>query len=89
MKKQKVNPQLLDEENPEWTESDFARAVPLEALPEPLKLKIRGPQKSPTKEQINIRLSRSVLESFRATGDGWQTRIDEALKDWLKEHKPA
>jgi len=24
-----------------------------------------------------------VLEQFRATGPGWQTRIDAALKDWL------
>jgi uncharacterized protein (DUF4415 family) len=30
-----------------------------------------------------------VLESFRVTGDGWQTRMDAALKDWLKTHSPA
>ncbi|MCA0241171.1 MAG: BrnA antitoxin family protein [Proteobacteria bacterium] len=51
------------------------------------KLGVRGPQKSPTKERITIRLSRDVLERFRATGDGWQTRVDSALQDWLKKHK--
>ena len=51
------------------------------------KLGIRGPQKSPTKERITIRLSRDVVERFRATGDGWQTRVDAALQDWLKKHK--
>lgn len=42
-----------------------------------------------TKERITIRLSRDVVEQFRATGDGWQTRMDAALKDWLKAHSPA
>ena len=51
------------------------------------KLGVRGPQKSPTKERITIRLSRDVVERFRATGDGWQTRVDTALQDWLKKHK--
>jgi uncharacterized protein (DUF4415 family) len=27
-----------------------------------------------------------VLAAFRATGAGWQTRMNEALKDWLKTH---
>ena len=51
------------------------------------KLGIRGPQKSPTKERITIRLSPDVLRRFRATGDGWQTRVDAALKDWLESNK--
>ena len=51
------------------------------------KLGVRGAQKSPTKERITIRLSRDVVERFRATGDGWQTRVDAALQDWLKKHK--
>ncbi|MCU0924385.1 MAG: BrnA antitoxin family protein [Burkholderiaceae bacterium] len=38
---------------------------------------------------INIRLSPEVLEAFKATGDGWQTKVDSALKDWLKDHSPA
>ncbi|MBF0168462.1 MAG: BrnA antitoxin family protein [Alphaproteobacteria bacterium] len=40
----------------------------------------RGPQKTPTKQSVNIRLSQEVLEHFKATGPGWQTRIDNALK---------
>lgn len=47
------------------------------------------PKAEVTKERITIRLSPEVLQSFRATGDGWQTRIDAALKDWLKTHSPA
>lgn len=51
-------------------------------------LNVRGPQKEPTKERITIRLSPEVVQAFRATGDGWQTRVDGALKDWLKSHRP-
>jgi len=51
------------------------------------KVGVRGPQKAPTKERITIRLSPEVVQRFRATGDGWQTRVDAALQDWLKSHK--
>ena len=59
------------------------------SLPQSLqqKLGVRGAQKAPTKERVTIRLSRSVVETFRSTGDGWQTRVDAALLDWLRKHK--
>jgi len=44
------------------------------------------PKAEVTKERITIRLSPDVLAAFKATGKGWQTRIDAVLKDWLKEH---
>lgn len=40
-------------------------------------------------ECITIRLSADVLESFRTTGPGWQTKIDAALADWLETHEPS
>ncbi|MDP2795450.1 MAG: BrnA antitoxin family protein [Sulfurisoma sp.] len=84
------NPELSDDENPEWTEEDFKRAVPFSGLPETLQAKLRGrPKAAVTKERITIRLSPEVVERFRASGDGWQTRVDGALKDWLKTHSPA
>jgi len=56
------------------------------------KLKLRRvgrPRAVITKERISIRLSRDVVERFRASGDGWQTRVDAALQEWLKDHSPA
>jgi len=87
----KPNPELIDDDNPEWTEADFKRAVPFSALPESLQttllgLKGRGKQQSPTKVSTTVRFDRDVLEAFRATGRGWQTRMNEALKEWLNEH---
>jgi uncharacterized protein (DUF4415 family) len=49
----------------------------------------RGKNRQPIKEQIAIRFSADVLQAFRASGKGWQTRMDEALKDWLKTHSPV
>lgn len=47
------------------------------------------PAGSGVKTQVAIRIDDDVLETFRATGKGWQTRINAALKDWLKDHSPA
>ncbi len=38
------------------------------------------------KEQVAIRFDKDILSAFRATGKGWQTRMNDALKEWLKEH---
>ncbi len=76
----------------ELTAADVKRFKPAKhALPGRflVKLNVRGPQKTPTKERITIRLSPEVLQEFRDTGDGWQTRVDSALKDWLRSHDPA
>ena len=43
----------------------------------------RGKQKAPTKQRITLRLSPDVLAHFRATGKGWQTRMDAALREWI------
>ncbi len=62
-----------------------------EILPQELAaiLPKRGRPVSETpKKSVNIRLSPDILTSFKATGKGWQTRIDNALRDWLKEHRP-
>lgn len=44
------------------------------------------PAGSGTKEQIALRVDKDVLAQFRAGGPGWQTRMNEALKDWLHRH---
>ena len=83
----KPNAELIDEENPEWTDEMFKQSVRLNALPESLQAKLRGrPKAAVTKERITIRPSPEVVERFRASGDGWQTRVDAALKDWLGTH---
>jgi uncharacterized protein (DUF4415 family) len=45
----------------------------------------RGPQKAPTKKLVSLRLSPEVIDHFKATGRGWQTRIDGALLESIKK----
>jgi len=73
---------IVDDDNPEWTREDFARAQPLAEFPDLASAfaKLRGPQASPTKQQVTLRLDPDVLAKFRATGPGWQARINAALK---------
>ncbi|GJE68582.1 BrnA antitoxin family protein [Methylorubrum podarium] len=72
-----------DPDNPEWTEEDFQRAIPFrEAFPvlaDRLR-RARGAQKAPTKQLVSLRLDQDILLRFRATGPGWQSRMNEALR---------
>ncbi len=81
-----------DTENPEWTAEEIRQARPLmEMLPKEAVEAIRryrgqrGPQKSPTKELISLRVDRDVAAAYRATGRGWQTRANEALRAYAKK----
>ena len=41
------------------------------------------------KVSTTIRLSRDVIDHFKGAGRGWQTRIDEALREWIRQrHAP-
>jgi len=94
--KRKSDPELIDKENPEWTDDDFLHARrAVEVLPELFgpevvgeMLKSRGrPKATETKTHLNIRLDSDVVEAFKATGRGWQTRINSALREWLHERE--
>jgi len=47
------------------------------------------PKAAETKEAVNIRFSPDILAAFRATGRGWQTRINDALREWLETQHTA
>jgi len=80
-------------DNPELTDEEIANLRPArEVLPpeffealEKRRRGQRGPQKMPTKVAISIRLSRDVVEAFKAKGPGWQSRIDETLRASLRK----
>ncbi|WAJ27357.1 BrnA antitoxin family protein [Antarcticirhabdus aurantiaca] len=69
---------------PEWTDEMFDRAD----LHENGVLIRRGrPPAEAPKERITIRLDPDVAAAFRATGKGWQTRLNAALRDWLSRQE--
>ena len=67
-------------DNPEWTEETTARSKSFDETFPDVARRLRGRQKAPTKKQITLRLDERVIEHFKATGDGWQSRMNEALK---------
>jgi uncharacterized protein (DUF4415 family) len=73
-----------DPDNPEWTEEEFTRARPLaEVFPELMESinRARGrPKLEAPKKLVTLRLDQDVVDKFRATGKGWQSRINEALR---------
>ncbi len=65
---------------PELIDTFFERAT----LHEGARVIRRGrPRAASRKAQVTLRLDNEVLEGLRATGPGWQTRANEALKRWL------
>ncbi len=83
-----VEPWLDPEDLTEWTEDQFRRATlykkgklvrPADGtLTKPGRPKLKNP-----KQQVTLRLDKVVLEKFKATGAGWQTRINDTLRKSL------
>lgn len=74
-----------DSETPEWTKRDFARAVPLSKLAPTMQRAVkraaRGrPAGTAKKESVHISLDKDIAAKLRASGAGWQTRLNEMLR---------
>lgn len=46
-----------------------------------LRRRVRGRQKAPTKTRVSIRLDADIVDRLRASGPGWQTRLNDLLRD--------
>ncbi len=67
-----------DADTRELTQAEFAQLRPLRP---------RGrPAGSGKKVQVTLRFDIEIVEAFRSEGAGWQTRMNDALKDWLATH---
>jgi uncharacterized protein (DUF4415 family) len=45
----------------------------------------RGPQKAPVKKGVYLRVDADVLERFKASGPGWQTRMNQTLRQGMPQ----
>jgi uncharacterized protein (DUF4415 family) len=78
---------IIDDENPEWTEEDFASAKSIFEIPELADLaalvskggRPRLPERY-RKRRVTLMLDPDVIEHFKADGKGWQTRVNAALR---------
>ena len=92
----KSKPELIDDEALEATDDWFKKAQPAKdvlpgllgkgAAEQALKPKRGRPVSTNPKEHVNIRLDADVVSAFKRTGSGWQTRLNNALRDWLRTH---
>ncbi len=64
-----------DPDTYELSDEDFKRLKP-----------VGRPKSENPKEAVSIRFSPEVVSYFRSTGNGWQTRIDNILKDYVESH---
>jgi uncharacterized protein (DUF4415 family) len=83
---------LRDPDNPPLTDEFWARARRVEdAKPEFIAnwRKWRGQQKAPVKKLVSLRIDPDIIDHFRATGPGWQRRINDALRKAARLRRPA
>ena len=79
-----------DDENPEWTAEDFARAKPVWDYPELVEflqkhgqLGRRPMPEDQRKKRVTLYLDPDVLARLKADGKGWQTRANATLRKAL------
>lgn len=69
---------------PELTDEELAQARPFAEVYPDLAESIRRsrgrPKVDSPRQQISLRLDPDVIEKFKATGKGWQSRINDVLK---------
>ena len=78
--KKRIRP---DKDIPEMTAAEFARAKPLRtAMPKVVEAMKRGrgrPKSPAPKQRVSLRLDPRIVAGWKATGDGWQSRVNDVL----------
>jgi uncharacterized protein (DUF4415 family) len=74
-----------DPDTYELSEEEIERLRPFKEVMEERRRMGRPPNENP-KKQVSIRYDADILAAFKATGDGWQTRMNAALREYLEEH---
>ena len=80
-----------DDDNPEWTKDDFVQARPFkDVFPEQHQAwkNLGGrPRAERPKVHVGFRLAADVVEGIRASGKGYNARVEQVLRDALAEGK--
>ncbi|MGB7136324.1 MAG: BrnA antitoxin family protein [Acidobacteriaceae bacterium] len=75
----------FDFDNPEWTDEDFVHAKKFSELPEEQQRVLRAiMEENAVKKKVAAPLSREVVEKMQSTGEGWELRVEEAVRQWLE-----
>ncbi|MDR2209108.1 MAG: BrnA antitoxin family protein [Azoarcus sp.] len=71
---------MSDPDSRPLTDEEWERVLPT------VRVGLRG---RPLKSPVTLRLDADIAATFRSSGRGWQTRINEILREWLKSHEMA
>lgn len=87
---------MHDEDNPPLSDAQLARLSPAsEVLPPALFAALvamnKGgrPKAEQTKKAVTVRYDDDIIAQFKAGGKGWQTRMNNALREWLNMHQKS
>lgn len=76
------------------TDEMWSRAMTIDELPSTIRESVqatlrrgRGKQKAPTKQMVSMRMDPDVLEAYRATGKGWQSRMHQTLEKYAPRRR--
>jgi uncharacterized protein (DUF4415 family) len=83
-----------DPDAPEATDEQLAQAKPFdEAFPtlaDAMQRNVGGcPKSENPKVAVSLRLDQDILTRFKASGPGWQTRMNDALRDAVGLSEPT
>jgi len=91
MSAKKKTPPATHDDNPEWTEADFAASRSAQELPPEILAQFKNKPGRPRSENpkipVKLRLDDDVVTALRATGPGWQTRVNDMLKTKINDGK--
>jgi len=79
--------EMTEKELSSWSNAFVTHSQ--EELRTELKKRRRGKGRKPTKCSVTVRYDQDVIAAFRATGKGWQTLLNAAVRDWLRTHSPG
>lgn len=83
-KKTRTEP-VADQDNPEWTEAEIKSAKPGAEFFKQLGIEPPRPRGRPKldtpKQQVTLRLDADLLKELRASGKGWQSRVNDILRN--------
>ena len=75
---------MVDEVGPELTEEDFAQVKRFSDLPVEHQRILKGiMEENAARKKVSVSLPQEVVEKMQATGEGWELRIEEAVRQWL------
>jgi uncharacterized protein (DUF4415 family) len=73
-------------DSPALSDEILSRMKPVKQVHPDIPARVRGPQKAPLKVPVSIRLSAEVVEFFKSQGKGWQTKINNILHEYMRNH---